>query len=42
MNAMLIIIPIIALVLLLVFAAVWTKDRRRTHEQAEDTERLDP
>jgi hypothetical protein len=32
----------LALVILAAFAGVWFKDRRRTHEQAGDGERLDP
>ena len=42
MEAMLFVVLALAVALLLVFGAVWFKDRNRTHEQAEDGERLDP
>ena len=42
MEAMLFVVIGLAVVLLLVFGAVWFKDRNRTLEQADDGERLDP
>jgi len=37
-----IVVLVIAVLIVLAFALVWLRDRRRTQQQAADSDRLDP
>ena len=37
-----IVVLVLAVLIVLAFALVWLRDRRRTQQQAGDTDRLDP